>query len=155
VEAGLHTTELAATAVLVAALVDKGQMRQEMATRLAYPHHKETMVELVLQAQLQRAAEVAVQVPLAALRQPQAVMAATVALARPRQFLEAASLMLVAAAVAVRAAPEVLAEQAAVAMAEPKVQLFKPLTARLILAAVVVVLGLEALLLLEQAARVS
>jgi len=48
VEAGLHTTELAATAVLVAALVDKGQMRQEMATRLAYPHRKETMVELVL-----------------------------------------------------------------------------------------------------------
>lgn len=93
------------------------------------------------------------QVPLAALRQPRAAMAATVALARPRQFLEAASLMLAAVAVAVRAAPEVLVGQAAVAMAEPKVQPFKPLTARLILAAVVVVLGLEALLLLALAAQ--
>jgi len=82
-------------------------------------------------------------------------MAATVALARPRQFLEAASLMLVAVAAAVRAAPEVLAEQAAVAMAEPKVQLFKPLTARLILAAVGVVLGLQAVPLLAQAVPAS
>ena len=153
-EAGLHTTELAVTAVLVAALVDKGQMREDMATRLAYPHHKETMVELVLQAQLQRAAVVVVQVPLAALRQPRPAMAATVALARHRQFLEAASLMLVAAVEPAQAAPEELVALAAVAMAEPKPQLLRPLTARLTQAAAVVVLGLQAVPLLAQAARV-
>jgi hypothetical protein len=63
--------------------------------------------------------------------------------------------MLVAVAVAVRAAPEALVEQAAVAMAEPKRQLFKPLTALLIPVAVAVVLGLEAVLLLALAAPAS
>ncbi len=96
-----------------------------------------------------------VQVPLAALRQPRAAMAATVALARHRQFLEAASLMLVAAVEPAQAAPEELVALAAVAMAEPKPQLFKPLTARPIPVAAAVVLGLQALLLLALAAPAS